>query len=104
MIVKIGAGLTANVSVWLAVPKALMAESVIVLIPGVVGLPEITPVSELRLKPTGRPVAVNWVGALLAVMVWLKSCPTVADAVAELVMTGAGIELTVNVSVWLAVP
>lgn len=73
MIVMIGAGYTVKVSVWLPVPKGLMAESVIVLVPAVVGLPEITPVTELRLKPAGRPVAVNLVGALLAVMVWLKN-------------------------------
>ncbi len=73
MIVMIGAGYTVKVSVWLPVPKGLMAESVIVLVPAVVGLPEITPVTELRLKPAGRAVAVNLVGALLAVMVWLKN-------------------------------
>ena len=73
MIVMIGAGYTVKVSVWLPVPKGLMAESVIVFVPAVVGLPEITPVTELRLKPAGRPVAVNLVGALLAVMVWLKN-------------------------------
>ena len=63
-----GIGLTVNVSVWLPVPYALLAESVIVLVPAVVGLPEITPVSELRVKPAGRLVAPKLVVALMTLM------------------------------------
>ena len=68
MIVMIGAGYTVKVSVWLPVPKGLMAESVIVLVPAVVGLPEITPVTELRLKPAGRPVAPKLVVSLMTLI------------------------------------
>ena len=64
-----GIGLTVNVSVWLAVPYALLAESVIVIVPAGVGLPEITPVSESRLKPAGRSVAAKLVGVWVAAIV-----------------------------------
>ena len=62
-------GSTVNISVRLPVPNALLAERVIVLMPIAVGVPEITPVIELRLKPAGRPITPNLVGALFAVMV-----------------------------------
>ena len=60
---------TVKVKVLEPVPPALLAESVIVLVPAVVGVPEMTPVVELRLKPTGRSAAAKLVGALLAAMV-----------------------------------
>ena len=37
----------------------MLAESVIVIVPSVVGVPEITPVRTSRLKPAGRPAAAN---------------------------------------------
>ena len=62
-------GLTVRVSDWLPIPPALLALIVMLLIPTIVGVPEMTPVTELRLKPDGRPVAAKLVGALSAVMV-----------------------------------
>ena len=62
-------GFTVNNSVRLPIPPALLALIVMVLLPTVVGVPEMTPVSGLMLKPAGRPVAAKLVGALSAVMV-----------------------------------
>ena len=64
-----GSGLTVNVRVWLPVPSVLIAERVMMLVPILVGMPEISPVSGLRLKPTGKSVATKLVGALSAVIV-----------------------------------
>ena len=64
-----GVGLTVKVSVLVTVPNALLAESLIVLVPAAVGVPEITPVAELRLKPAGSSVVANGVVAWSAVMV-----------------------------------
>ena len=54
VITGIGIGLTVNVRIRVPVPKGMLAESVIMLVPAVVGVPEITPVSGSRLKPAGR--------------------------------------------------
>ena len=62
-------GLTVKVSDWFPVPPALLAESVIVLVPGVVGVPEMTPVAVLRSRPVGSSVALKLVGVFFAVMV-----------------------------------
>ena len=62
-------GLTVNKNVRLPIPPELIAVRVMLLLPTVVGIPEITPVTELRLKPTGKPVASKLVGALSAVIV-----------------------------------
>ena len=62
-------GLTVRVSDWFPVPVTLLALIVMVLLPTVVGVPEMTPVSGLMLKPAGRSVAAKLVGALSAVMV-----------------------------------
>ena len=62
-------GLTVRVSDWFPVPVTLLALIVMLLLPTVVGVPEMTPVSGLMLKPAGRPVAAKLVGALSAVMV-----------------------------------
>ena len=62
-------GLTVKVSVNVPVPPALLAESVIVVVPAVVGVPEITPVFCLILNPVGRLAVPKEVGVLLAVMV-----------------------------------
>ena len=59
---------TVNVKVLEPVPPALLAESVIMLAPAVLGVPEITPVAESRLRPAGRPVAAKLVVVLVAVM------------------------------------
>ena len=60
-----GIGLTVKVRVKLPVPPSLLAERVIVLVPAVVGVPEMTPVVELRLKPAGRLAAVKLAVALI---------------------------------------
>ena len=67
-LVTTGIGLTVNVRVRLPVPNVLTAESVIVLVPAAVGVPEITPVIELRLKPAGRPVAPKLVVSLMTLI------------------------------------
>ena len=69
MIIGIGIGLTVKVRVRLPVPNALIAESVIVLVPAVVGLPEITPVGESRIRPCGSPLAVRRVVSISVVIV-----------------------------------
>ena len=61
-------GLMVNVSDCVPVPKALTAERVIVIVPVVVGVPEISPVSKSKLKPAGRSAAAKRVGVLMAVM------------------------------------
>ena len=62
-------GLTVNNRVRIPIPQALLALIVMLLLPTVVGVPEMTPVSGLMLKPAGRPVAAKLVAALSAVMV-----------------------------------
>ena len=62
-------GLTFRLSDWFPVPPSLLAEIVMVLVPAVVGVPEITPVLGSRLNPAGRSAAAKLVGALLAAMV-----------------------------------
>ena len=57
-----------KVSVWVPVRVASVAESVIVVMPSVVGVPETTPVVESMLKPGGRALAVNRAGALINVI------------------------------------
>ncbi len=71
------------------VPAEFAAEIVAVVLPCVVGVPDISPLDVLTTSPAGIPVALNEVGLLLAVIWKLKLCPTVPLAVAGLVMTGA---------------
>ncbi len=70
------------------VPLALVAVRATVLVPGVVGVPEMTPVVPLIARPVGSPVAVKPVGLLVAVRWKLKAVPAIPAAVFELVMTG----------------
>ena len=54
-----GGGLaTVKVSVAFPVPPALVALTVTVYVPAVVGVPEINPELVFTVKPTGNPVAV----------------------------------------------
>ena len=62
-------GLTVKVSVRFFVPTTLLAERVMVWVPDFVGVPEMMPTAVLMLRPTGKPVALNRVGPLLAWMV-----------------------------------
>ena len=64
-----GIGLTVRVRVKLPVSNALLAKSVMMLLPAVVGVPEMTPVVELRLKPAGRSTAAKLVVVLSVVIV-----------------------------------
>ena len=66
-----------KVAVWLVVPKALLAVSVAVLVPEVVGVPVIMPLV-LFVNPVGRLDPLNVIGVLpLAVSVLLNATPTV---------------------------
>ena len=51
------------------VPDALVAVRLTVEMPVAMGVPEITPVDVFTVRPAGRPVALNEVGKLLAVIV-----------------------------------
>ncbi len=53
----------------LTVPEPLVALMVTELEPAAVGVPLITPVLLLRLRPSGNPVAPKLLGELVAVMV-----------------------------------
>ena len=62
-------GLTFRVSDWCPVPVTLLADIVMVLVPAVVGVPEMTPVAVFTVRPAGSPVALKLVGVFFAVMV-----------------------------------
>ena len=76
------------VSVALPVPALLVADTVALEVPAVVGVPEITPVDELMDNPAGSPDALNEVGVLDPVTVNENAAPVVPLAVDALVMTG----------------
>jgi hypothetical protein len=57
---------TVRVSDWFPVPPALLAESVTVLVPAAVGVPEMRPLPVLTTNPAGKPVALKLVGTLFA--------------------------------------
>jgi hypothetical protein len=87
----------------LPVPVAFVALRVTVDVPATAGVPEIAPLVVLTLKPEGRPVAPKLVGEFVAVIWYENAAPTVALAVATLVIEGAAIT-TLNVSVALPAP
>ncbi len=60
------AALMASARVAVPVPDALVAESVMVELPVVVGVPETRPLAVLTLSPAGRPLAPKEVGLLVA--------------------------------------
>jgi hypothetical protein len=67
----------------------LLAVIVTLVVPIVVGVPEITPVLVFTLRPGGSGLAVKLVGLFVAVMVYEKLLsPTVPVAVSGLVITG----------------
>ncbi len=53
----------------LQVPAPLLAVMVTLVVPAVVGVPEITPVLVLTVRPAGNGLAVKLVGLLVAVIV-----------------------------------
>jgi hypothetical protein len=63
-----GTAVTVSVSVVFPVPALFVALSVIVETPPLFGVPEISPVVVLTVRPAGRPVAPKLVGELLAVI------------------------------------
>lgn len=62
-------GLIVKVNVAVPKPVTLIALIVTEEVAAVVGVPEITPVLVLTLRPAGNPVALKLVGLLAAVMV-----------------------------------
>ena len=58
-----------NVTTKLPLPVALNAVTVTEVVPGVVGVPEITPVLVFNVSPSGSAVELKLVGKLVAVMV-----------------------------------
>lgn len=65
---KKGVALIVRFSVVEPVPVAFVALSVTLEFPGVVGVPEITPVEVLTLRPAGKPIAEKLVGEFVAVI------------------------------------
>jgi hypothetical protein len=68
----VGLALMVITSVALALLQGLaplLAVMVTLVVPAVVGVPEITPVLALTLRPGGKPVALKLVGLLVAVIV-----------------------------------
>ena len=64
-----GGAATTSESACVPVPAELAALSVTLNVPPNVGVPEMTPVVELRLWPAGKPAAPKLVGELVAVIV-----------------------------------
>ena len=61
-----GGGLTVRTNVSVSVPPELEAVMVTLLVPAVVGVPEMTPVVGLFVRPAGRLLAPKEVGAFEA--------------------------------------
>ncbi len=61
--------LIVKVSAAVPVPVEFVAPKVMLEVPAVVGVPEMTPVDVLMESPDGRPVALKAVGLLVAVIV-----------------------------------
>ena len=99
------AGIMVKLTVWLpAVGLAFDALTVALKVPPAVGVPEITPVLVFTFKPGGRPIALNAVGALVAVIVYPPNAtPDVPLAVVPLEMTGDGGQAMVTVAVRVVV-
>src|SRR5437667_10157520 len=98
-----GAGLIVSASDWVPVPPALVALRVSVEVPAVVGVPEMSPVVALIVRPAGSPLAPKLVGLLVAVIWFGRATRSGTVAVPGLVMTG-GDGLIVSASDWVPVP
>ena len=78
-----------KVKVAVPVPPSLLAEIVALMVPDVVGVPEINPVEVFTLSPAGSPLAEKLAGEPDAVMVKVRLDPTAPLALVELVIEGA---------------
>src|SRR5437899_10647633 len=97
------AAVIVTASVWGPVPPALVALTVTVEAPALVGVPVMSPVVALSARPAGNPVALKLVGLFFPYTTLFRSTPTWPVAVPALVMTGvAGVIVTA--SVWGPVP
>jgi len=63
-----GTAMTVSVSVFVPVPALFVALRVMVERPPLLGVPEISPVVVLTVRPEGRPVAPKLVGLFAAVI------------------------------------
>jgi hypothetical protein len=89
-----------SVSVAVPVPRLLVALiDTVDAPPAPVGVPEITPVLVLTVRPAGNPVAPKLVGVLVAVIWYENATPTVPLALVELVITGKPMMVSVRVAV-----
>jgi hypothetical protein len=77
------------------VPVLLLALRLTFDVPAAVGVPEITPVVALTVRPAGKPDAPKLVGELEAVIWYEKGVPTVPLALGLLVITGGATVLFV---------
>jgi len=85
------AGLIVKVKTAVPVPPELVALRFTGKVPVTPGTPEIKPVAVFTNRPVGNPVALKLVGLLVAVMPYEKLDPTLPEALAVLVITGAGV-------------
>jgi hypothetical protein len=87
-----------KVDVWLVVPKALLAVSVAMLVPALIGVPLIKPLVEME-RPVGRLDPTKVIGAVpLAVTVLLNVTPTCPRKELVEEMTGAEPKLVVMIT------
>ena len=87
-----------NVAVWLVVPNVLLAVSVAVLVPALIGVPLIKPLVEME-SPVGRLYPLNVIGVVpLAVTVLLNVTPTCPRKELVEEMTGAEPKLVVMIT------
>jgi len=101
-----GAWLTVRVNVWVTAETTFVARKLMTYVPPVpaAGVPDSTPVVELKVTPEGRvPVSERaGVGKPVAVTVKLPSEPVVKVTLFALVIAGAW--FTVSVNDWVEVP
>jgi hypothetical protein len=99
-----GGAATVIVRVAVPVPPALDAPKLTTVVAASLGVPEISPVTQLNVRFAGSGDAENIKGVFVATIVYVKAVPTVPLAVVRLVMTGGGGSAGATVSVSVAVP
>src|ERR1044071_712182 len=86
----LGDGLIVRMRIALGpLPEPFAAETWTLNVPGAPGVPEITPLWVLRVRPDGRPVAEKLEAATSVVRLKVNGTFAVADTVLALVITGA---------------